>query len=166
MYLGWNVCERSSRENCSVLTGAIFPFAKSSAICSATDVVITKFVGVELKEPTGDDGTELEQFKAQHKREASADGDLSLLFALSQHFIILPFGACSGVPETTPPAKVKSRKNNMRRFAINLNIFLVSGDCQSLSLTNHFRSPPAGAAICPPSARNSPSHRSIRWLVM
>lgn len=64
-------------------------------------------------------GVEFEQFIAQHKRAMLASRDLSLLFALSQHFIILSFGEWSGVPDTTPPASAKSKISNVRLFAIN-----------------------------------------------
>jgi len=49
------------------------------------------FEGVKLSEPPNEIGAASEQFVAQQRRAASAAGDLSLLFALSQHFIILAF---------------------------------------------------------------------------
>lgn len=49
-------------------------------------------------------------------------GDLSLLFALSQHFIILSFGECSGVPDTTPPARAISMKSNVIRVIIQVRL--------------------------------------------
>ena len=84
---------------------------------------MVKFVGAELNELPEDVGAEFEQFKAQHKREASADGDLSLLFALSQHFIIDSFDERRGVPDTTPPTSANRIKSNVKRFAIFFSIF-------------------------------------------
>ena len=78
--------------------------------------------GVKLNEPPNESGAAFEQFVAQQRRAASAEGDLSLLFALSQHFIILPLGACSGVPDTTPPTTVKSTKRIKTRVNIEHSI--------------------------------------------
>ena len=63
-------------------------------------------------------GVESEQFTAQHKRAILVSFDLSLLFALSQQFIIGSFGECKGVPDTTPTASAPSNKNNLNRFSI------------------------------------------------
>jgi hypothetical protein len=73
-------------------------------------------VGEKLNEPLEDVGVVSEQFNEQHKRVASAQGVLSLLFALLQHFIIFSFGACSGVPDTTPPSSATSKSNNVSRL--------------------------------------------------
>ena len=64
-------------------------------------------------------GVESEQFSPQHNRAILASGDLSLLFALSQHFIILSFDEWSGIPEAMPPRSAKSKNSNVIRFAIN-----------------------------------------------
>jgi ABC-type phosphate transport system substrate-binding protein len=56
------------------------------------DLEFFKADGEKLNEPAVDVGAGSEQLTAQHKREASAAGVLSLLFALSQHFIILLLG--------------------------------------------------------------------------
>jgi len=80
------------------------------------------FDGEKLNDTLEGVGVDSEQFSPQHKRAMLASGDLSLLFALSQHFIILSFGECSGVPDTTPPARAKSKMINISRFAIKLNI--------------------------------------------
>ena len=74
--------------------------------------------GVKLNEPPNEIGAKFEQFVAQQRRAASAEGDLSLLFAFSQHFIILPLGEWSGVPDTTPPTTVKSTKRIKTRVSI------------------------------------------------
>jgi hypothetical protein len=49
------------------------------------------FDGEKLNDALDEVGVDSEQLTAQHKRVASAAGVLSLLFALSQHFIILSF---------------------------------------------------------------------------
>jgi len=67
-------------------------------------------------------GAELEQFVGQQRRAASDEGDVSLLLALSQHFIILPPGAWRGVPATTPPTTVKSTKRIKTRVIIENSI--------------------------------------------
>ncbi|MGB7203111.1 MAG: hypothetical protein WBD16_12740 [Pyrinomonadaceae bacterium] len=61
-------------------------------------------------------GTDSEQFIEQQRRVASAAGERSLLFALSQQLIIFSFGACSGVPDTTPPSNATSKSNNVSRL--------------------------------------------------
>lgn len=88
------------------------------AICAAIDLEIVMFEGTELNVKAGDAGTDSEQFIQQHKRAILASRDLSLLFALSQHFIIRLFGAWSGVPDTTPPARAKSTKRIINRLII------------------------------------------------
>jgi hypothetical protein len=75
--------------------------------------------GEKLNDALEGVGAEFEQFTAQHKRAMLASGDRSLLFALSQHFIISPLGEWSGVPDTTPPARAKSKISNVIRFTIN-----------------------------------------------
>lgn len=78
--------------------------------------------GVKLNEPPSEMGAAFEQFVAQQRRAASAEGDVSLLFALSQHFIIFPLGEWSGVPATTPPAIAKSTKRIRTRVNIEHSI--------------------------------------------
>ncbi|MBK8464274.1 MAG: hypothetical protein IPL32_00445 [Chloracidobacterium sp.] len=78
--------------------------------------------GLKLNEPPNEIGAAFEQFVAQQRRAASAEGDLSLLLALSQHFIILPLGAWRGVPATTPPTTVKSTKRIKTRVIIENSI--------------------------------------------
>ena len=74
--------------------------------------------GEKLNDAPDGVGVESEQFTAQQRRVASAAGDRSPLFALSQHFIILSFVECSGVPDTTPPIRVTSMKSNVYRLII------------------------------------------------
>ena len=82
------------------------------------DLELFKADGKKLNEPAEDVGADSEQLTAQHKRDASAAGVLSLLFALSQHFIILLFGEWSGVPERTLLARAKRKKDNISRRTI------------------------------------------------
>jgi ABC-type phosphate transport system substrate-binding protein len=56
------------------------------------DLELSKADGEKLNKPAEDVGAGSEQLSAQHKRDASAAGVFSLLFALSQHSIILLFG--------------------------------------------------------------------------
>ena len=77
---------------------------------------------MKLNEPPGAIGAEFEQFVAQQRRAASAEGDLSLLLALSQHFIIVSLRACSGVPDATLPARAKSTKRIKTRVSIEYSI--------------------------------------------
>lgn len=119
MYLGCRVRGMILRvdseeggDNCCVL------FENNAAICSAIDFEIVIFDGEKLNDALDGVGTDSEQLTAQHKSAAFAAGDLSLLFALSQHFIILSFHACSGVPDTTPPARTKTKNSNVSRFTI------------------------------------------------
>jgi len=82
------------------------------------DLATVVVEGVKLNEMPDGAGIDSVQLTAQHKRVAFAAGDLSLLLALSQHFIILLFDAWRGVPDTTPPARAKSKQSNKSRFAI------------------------------------------------
>ena len=50
------------------------------------------FEGEKLKDTPDGVGVDSVQLSAQHKRDASARSDLSLLRALSQHFILFSFG--------------------------------------------------------------------------
>lgn len=100
----------------------VFDTGNKVAICPAIDLQNVKFEGVKLNEPLDDIGTEFEQFVAQHRRAASAEGDASLLLALSQHFIILSFGEWSGVPDTTPLTTDKSTKRIKTRLRIEASI--------------------------------------------
>lgn len=86
------------------------------------DLYIVMMEGVKLNEPPNEIGAGFEQFVAQQRPAASAEGDLSLLLALSQHFIILPLGEWSGVPDTTPPTTVKSTKIIKTRVNIEYSI--------------------------------------------
>jgi len=72
--------------------GATFSLAKSAAICSAIDLVTVKFAGAGLNDAEDEDGADVVQFTAQHRRAASAMGDRSLLRARLQHSIMLSFG--------------------------------------------------------------------------
>ena len=84
-------------------------FLNSEAICLIIESLITTAIGDEkLRIEPGDVGIGLVQFNAQHNRAAFASGERSLLFALSQHFIIWLFPECSGMPASTPPARAKT----------------------------------------------------------
>jgi hypothetical protein len=76
------------------------------------------FDGEKLNDALEGVGVDSEQLSPQHTRAILAICDLSLLFALSQHFIIPSFGECKGVPETMPPARAKSNSSNVIRFGI------------------------------------------------
>jgi hypothetical protein len=89
---------------------------------------------VKLNDTPDGVGVDSVQLRAQHKRAASALSDLSLLRALSQHFIFFSFGACSGVPETTPAAIVKTINSNVSRFITKLRISRPLRESQSITL--------------------------------
>ena len=82
------------------------------------DFEIAEFDGEKLVEIPDDVGVDSEQLTAQQSWLADACVVLSLLFALSQHFIIPSFGECKGVPATTPVASAKNKNNNVNRFNI------------------------------------------------
>lgn len=122
MYLGWKVRERISREYRGFADNRNFAFGNKAAIWSAIDLETSDIDGEKLNDALDEVGIDSEQLTAQHKRAACAEGVLSLLLALSQHFIMCPLAACSGVPANTPEAKAKSRKSNVSLFTISLNI--------------------------------------------
>ncbi|MGB7070660.1 MAG: hypothetical protein WBD22_14300 [Pyrinomonadaceae bacterium] len=95
------------------------------------------FDGEKLKDAPDEVGVELEQLTAQHNRDACAAGVLSLLFALSQHFIICPRGACSGVPANTPPARAESKKSNVSLFTIKFEYMARSRVKSTTTLPKH-----------------------------
>ena len=80
------------------------------------------FVGEKLVEKPDDIGADSEQLTAQQSRLAKASAVLSLLLALSQHFIISAFGECKGIPAITPVASAISKKANVKRLTITVNI--------------------------------------------
>jgi hypothetical protein len=90
----------------------------TAAICPAADLGVVTFDGLKLNEPPNEIGAEFEQFVEQQRRAASAEGDLSLLFASAQHLIILPLGECSGVPDATPPTMAKRTMKTKARVDI------------------------------------------------
>jgi len=92
MNLGWNVRGRVSREKRDDAGSRSLRLGESCSIWPAMDLELFKADGTKLNEPAEDVGADSEQLTAQHKRDASAAGVFSLLFALSQHFIILLFG--------------------------------------------------------------------------
>lgn len=122
MYLGWKVRGRMAREylgeteSCSLYAG------NKAAIWSAIDFEIGMFEGEKLNDVLDEVGVDSEQLTAQHRRDASAAAVFSLLRAFSQHFIILSFDECSGVPDTTPPMRAKSKKISANLVSISLNI--------------------------------------------
>jgi len=91
--------------------------------------------GAKLPEMPGAAGADSEQFTAQHNLLPSAIRVASLLFALSQHFIIFPLLACIGAPERTPPANEISIRMIASRLVINSNIY-AEPEC-----VNRFRLP-------------------------
>lgn len=74
--------------------------------------------GEKLNDVPEEFGTEFVQFKAQHNWAADTSGVLSLLFALSQHFIISLLPACRGIPANTPFPKAKIRSNDENHLII------------------------------------------------
>ena len=128
MYLGCRVRGMILRvdseeggDNCCVL------FENNAAICSAIDFELIIFDGEKLNDALDGVGTDSEQLTAQHKAAAFAAGVPSLLFALSQHFIILPLNEWSGVPDTTPPTTLKSTKRVKTRMSTEHSIHRFSG---------------------------------------
>ncbi len=85
------------------------------------DFVTVLFDGAKLHELPNEVGADSEQFTAQQSRAASALGVLSLLLALSQHFIIWLLAECNGVPDTTPSARAKTNKSKVSRFTIKID---------------------------------------------
>lgn len=74
--------------------------------------------GEKLKDAPEGVGTEFAQFKAQHNCVANTSGVFSLLFALSQHFIIWLLSECRGIPASTPPARARIRKSDVSHLFI------------------------------------------------
>lgn len=73
--------------------------------------------GAKFTEKPGETGAGSEQLTAQQSIAPRTAGVLTLLFALSQHFIILSLRACRGVPARTPPTSVdKIKKAVTKRF--------------------------------------------------
>ncbi|HEV8591110.1 MAG TPA: hypothetical protein VGQ55_03335 [Pyrinomonadaceae bacterium] len=91
-----------------------------------TDLEISIFAGTKLNDPADEVGVGLVQLTAQHSLAAFASDDLSLLFALSQHSIIPEsiFPACSGMPASTPPARVKSKNKDVNHLFIPNSLYL------------------------------------------
>ena len=89
-----------------------------SAIWSPIDRVTVVLDGEKFPEIPEDVGVDSVQLTAQHSRAASARGVFSEFRALSQHFIIWLLGACSGIPDTAPTARVNSRTPNVIRLII------------------------------------------------
>lgn len=63
-------------------------FLSNEAICLMIESLIIPVEGEKLNDELEDVGAELLQLKTQHNCAAFTSGILSLLFALSQHFII------------------------------------------------------------------------------
>ena len=112
---------------------AAFSLVKRAVIWSAIDRVTVKFAGAGLNEVPDEVGVDCEQFTAQHKRAASAFGEVSLLLARLQHSIMPSIGACSGIPASTPEASARIMTSIVSRFAISLTIFPDWAKCQSIS---------------------------------
>lgn len=74
--------------------------------------------GEKLNDVLEEVGAESLQFNAQHNCAAITSGVLSLLFALSQHFIIWLFPECKGIPANTPLPKAKIRTNDATHLII------------------------------------------------
>ena len=133
MYLCWRVRGRISRLYLSETRRLVVSFWKSAEICSETDLEISTFEGVKLNDTPDEVGVGLEQFTAQHRRAASADGDRSLVFALSQQSIIWPsVPECNGIPASTPPASAKSKNRDVTCLFTQLTIFKWSKPCQGV----------------------------------
>ena len=143
MYLGWNFRGRVSREYVDRLTGAAFSFANNAAICSAIDFETVNPEREKLIEAANAVGADFEQFIAQQSRAASAAGDLSLLFALTQHFIISRLGEWSGIPPRIPLASVEITKTVVSHIFIFIpTVIYPSIGCQELDLPPRPRSRP------------------------
>ena len=135
MYLCWSVREIISREYCGVVEDWAFFFGNNAAISSAIDFEIAIFDGEKLNDMLDGVGVEFEQLTEQHKRAASAAGVISLLLALSQHFIISLLDEWSGVPPRIPLPSVETTKNVVNHFFIFcLTLFYISVICQGLFL--------------------------------
>ena len=133
MYLGGDFCGMIRRSNEIATIESDSSSLRSDVICLTIESLIITIEGEELNDEPGEVGNGLEQFIAQHKRAALASGDFSLLFALSQHFIIwlFPFPECSGMPASTPPARAKTTNKVVSHlFICRLTILNQSNRCQ------------------------------------
>lgn len=76
----------------------------------------------KLAENPDDTGADSVQFNAQQSLAIVTFVELSRCFAFGQQFIIPAFSSCSGMPESTPPARAKITKNDAtHRFILNQN---------------------------------------------
>ena len=135
IYLGWSIRGRVSREIWWIVEGRDFAMGNNAATCSDIDLGTMMFDGAELNDMPDDVGTDSEQLTAQQRRAASACGDLSFPFALSQQSIILLSISppCRGIPASTPPARAKTRKKDVSQFFIaKVTIFTNQRCCQSI----------------------------------
>ena len=135
MYLGWKIRGRVSPEIRWIGEGRDLTDGNNAEICSEIDLGIVMFDGAKLNDIPDEVGTDSEQLTAQQRRAASACGELSFPFALSQQSIILLsiFPVCKGIPASTPPARAKTRKKVVSQFFIaKVTIFTNQRCCQSI----------------------------------
>ena len=134
MYFGWTFCGNDSRSNDMKIVESGFSFlSRSKAICLTIESEIITAEGEKLSDTPEGVGMESVQFKAQHKRVALACGDCSLLFAFLQQLIIRLsiFPEWEGIRANTPPARVKSRNNDVSHLFIFVFTILVESNlCQ------------------------------------
>lgn len=131
--MGRNLCGRMVRSNEICTVGSGLSLLKSDVICLMIESLIITIEGEELNDEPGDVGEESVQLRAQQSRAALISGVLSLLFALSQHFIIwlFPFPECSGIPASTPPARAKTMNRDVSHlFIYRFTILNQSNRCQ------------------------------------
>jgi hypothetical protein len=93
-----------------------------ATICWTGDTAVVIEDGAKLKETPDGTGDELEQFILQQSRAMLASVERSVLFALSQHSIILPFVECRGAPDAALHVIDTSKNRNVSRLSIRLNI--------------------------------------------
>ncbi len=67
---------------------------------------------------TDEVGAGSEQLTTQHNLAEDACEEISVLIALSQHFIIFTSLPCIGIPAKTPAASAKTINNEVIRFFI------------------------------------------------
>ncbi len=91
----------------------------------------------KLAENPDDTGAGSVQLSAQQSLAIVTFVELSRCFAFGQQFIIPAFSSCSGMPESTPPARAKTTKNDAaNRFILTQNYILTP---PPLSSTFQFR---------------------------
>ena len=88
MYLGWNDRAITANSYDWGIDGLIQSILNRSSIWAEIESSTATDDGEKLNERPDEVGAESVQFNAQHSCAAVTAADFSLLFALSQHFII------------------------------------------------------------------------------